>query len=126
MINPKIVPHIMDFIEYHFRDYFDNENHLLNFNVNFDNVVKERNSQIVVMEDLGQLLLFVVKVFDLCQTMKLSFDLEVYLRVLNRLLDQLDTITLEDLGIFEVADAKGNIIGSQYLNCLEAVVRINC
>lgn len=124
MINPKVLPHVMDFIEYHVRDYFDNENHILNFNINFDNVVKERNYQILIMDDLGQLLMFIVKCVDLCQSMHLTFDLQVYLRILERLLKELNSITLEDLGVFEVPDARGNIVGAQYLNCLEAVVRI--
>ena len=125
MINPKVIPHIMDFIEYHFRDYFDNENNALNFNINFESVVKQHNGHFVIMDDLGQLLMFIVKSVALCEQLKLTFDLEVYDRILKKLLNELDSITLEDLEVFEIADEKCNLIGAQYLNCLEALVSKN-
>ncbi|XP_013097656.2 Fanconi anemia group I protein [Stomoxys calcitrans] len=87
-LNPKLVPHVLQFIDWHFRSFFvapleeDEENQ---FSVKFDKVVAAKDfqeSEIEIYDNLGKLMIFVSH----CLVIFEKFENEYDTREIKRLL----------------------------------------
>lgn len=113
--NPFIVSSVLEFIEGHFRDYFDCEGCV----INFDRVIKANNE---ASDDLGCLLKFIINCVIIAtfrnNRENLNYDLSLYKDIINKLIEKISNATLSSLKL-ESLDQKHTIIIPQLLNCIE-------
>lgn len=88
-LNPKLVPHILQFIDWHFRSFFDapleeDEDHV--FAVKFDKIVCANDLQeneIEINDNLGRLLLFVSHCLVIFEKFETEYDTREMKRLIN-------------------------------------------
>lgn len=140
MANTFIVSNVLEFIEGHFRDYFDvdsddsNTDVLINFEKTFkitanNNVVtvngESVEANVVVMDDLGCLLKFIINCVIIAEKHRenINCDLNLYKRVIEKLIERVLNSKLSHLEIEnEVVEKKHGVIIPQFLNCIEALM----
>lgn len=138
--NRKLAPHIIQFLERHVHKYFGVDNNLSN---TFNKIILERGAgDIEVLDHLGKLL----NLMGQCVVISTELEEQLYdtdsvSQLLQTLLKRIDTITVEQLGLVSLyiflaynfcktflckqvgkLDHRMSYIGSQYLNCLEAIM----
>ncbi|XP_058450886.1 Fanconi anemia group I protein [Malaya genurostris] len=128
--NSKLLPHVLQFIDWHFCNYF-NESVEGAFQIDFEKCVryKQDNSedadndqlqQFEIFDNVGKLTAFMVHCVTLSDQHDVQHDNEGVKKLLNDVVKQIDTISLDSLGIIGTLDAKTSNIGCQYLNTIEA------
>lgn len=117
--NPKLLPHILLFLDYHFQSYFEiSEN---DFKIKFEKIVQERNDQILIWDNLGKLINFIGFCVIQCEQNNIIYDNLVLHELLMSLIDRIGDLSLENIGVTgRHVTSKTIIISYQYLNCLEA------
>lgn len=97
-MNLQIIPHLMQFLDLHFRSYFtinDNE-----FEIKFDLVVHERpNGFIEEQDNLGELLNLIGTILYVCDSNNLIYDNVVLKNMMETIANRITDITLEQIGI---------------------------
>lgn len=99
--NAKLIPHIFQFLEWHFRSYFSEIDDTVQ--INFDKAISEVNqgetTAVQVNDHVGELLQFLTQCFILLERHGLEFDVTELKELFDKLLEKIDTITLDDLGL---------------------------
>lgn len=117
--NPFIVSNVLEFIEGHFRDYFDCEGDDV---INFDRAIRTSNNEVVATDDLGCLLKFIINCVIIASLRNnrenLNCDLDLYQNIINKLIEKISNSTLSSLKL-DTLQKKHTIIIPQLLNCIE-------
>lgn len=99
--NHKLIPHIMQFLEWHFRSYFNEVDDTVE--INFDRAVVEikqgDTTNVQINDHVGELLQFLTECFILLDRHGVEFEVTELKALFDKLLQQIDTISLEDLGL---------------------------
>lgn len=134
MANTFIASNVLEFIEGHFRDYFDldDEDEMI---INFEKAYKiaspnSKNETIIIMDDLGCLLKFIINCVIIIASPSsnqrqenINCDLNLYKKVINKLIGKVATSKLSHLEIKdETLRLKHTVIIPQFLNCIEALM----
>uniref|UniRef100_A0A2M4CNT3 Uncharacterized protein n=1 Tax=Anopheles darlingi TaxID=43151 RepID=A0A2M4CNT3_ANODA len=130
--NTMLLPHVLQFIDWHFESYF-NENTDDKLSIAFDKCVRYRNDiehedqpdllrPIVVYDNVGRLTAFMVHCVVLCDHHNILHDTNAVKKTLQLIVDRVDSITFDELGIMGSLDTRAVEIASQYLNVIEAAM----
>lgn len=122
--NLKLVPHILQFLESHFRNYFEiGENQ---FEINFDKCIIEKETNgivsVQIWDNIGKLLQLVARCVLICQMNELDNEIEDMVDFLIEISRKIDQISDESLGLGENLTQKSAYIGTEYLNCIEGLM----
>lgn len=107
-LNPKLTPHILLFLESHFREYICLADDAgtgsgSGVRIKFDKCVVEKCVDgiptVQVWDHFGKLLQLVGRGIVKCDEHHLDFETEDLKKVLTTLIDRIDSISLEDLGL---------------------------
>lgn len=122
--NAKLVPHILQFLECHFRNYFevdDNELEIL-----FDKCIVEKTSggltTVQVWDNVGKLLQLVARCILKCQQNELDSETGDLEQLLHQIANEIENVTDESLGLKGNLSQKTCHVGMQYLNCIEGLM----
>lgn len=135
MANTFIASNVLEFIEGHFRDYFDlddDEEMIINFEKAYKISSSPNSSNneetIIVMDDLGCLIKFIINCVIIIASSSnnrenINCDLNLYRKVINKLIEKVSTSKLSHLEIEnEKLLLKHTVIIPQFLNCIEALM----
>ncbi|KAL7030400.1 hypothetical protein ACKWTF_006642 [Chironomus riparius] len=125
--NSDIIPYIVEFLDSHFRMYFECDNDEdREIIINFEKLFKstKNGEEFIVMDELGHLLKFIINCMIMTteQHEKLNCDIEIYEKILKKLIEKSLSATLDNLHVFSAINNQNSIIMSQFLNCLEALM----
>lgn len=96
--NPKLIPHLLPFLTYHFVQYFEISD--LSFNIKFEKIVRERNENVFdVWDSLGQLVFLMSRIVALARMNDLQCEIESVTKTLDTLTNKIDALTVEQLGL---------------------------
>lgn len=99
--NPKIITHVLQFLDWHFRSYFNEIADTIT--INFDKAITEINNgditNIQINDHIGKLLQFITQCIILLDHFELEFDVNDLKEFFEQLLEKMDTITLDQLGL---------------------------
>ncbi|XP_058062569.1 Fanconi anemia group I protein [Anopheles bellator] len=131
--NTMLLPHALQFIDWHFESYFG-ENPSESFEIAFDKCVRYRQDiehdehasdlmrPIVVYDHIGRLTTFMVHCVVLCDQHDVQHDTTAIKSTLQLIVERVDTITVDKLGLVGTLDSRGVVIAAQYLNVIEAAM----
>lgn len=132
MANTFIASNVLEFIEGHFRDYFDldednDEGKIINFEKAYKITSTRDNETIIVMDDLGCLLKFIINCVIIIAASNnrenMNCDLNLFKKVINKLVEKVATSKLSHLEVEnERLQLKHTVIIPQFLNCIEALM----
>lgn len=99
--NLKLIPHILQFVDWHFRSFFvENDDEI---SINFEKCLTETTTDdvptIKVQDHIGKLLQFMSHCIILLESSGLEFDVADLKEFFDKLLAKLDSITMEQLGL---------------------------
>lgn len=98
--NPRLSPHILQFLEWHFQSYFTvNE---LNFEIHFDRVLPDRNDN-EIWDHLGKLIHLMGHCVVACKKHELNHDTKSVETLLDSLMHRIDIVTMEQLGVVRLS-----------------------
>ncbi|XP_055593420.1 Fanconi anemia group I protein-like [Uranotaenia lowii] len=131
--NAKLLPHVLQFIDWHFCGYFS-ESLDGDLEIDFERCVRYKADasedlsggaeqslqQLEVFDNIGKLATFMVQCLVLCDQHDVQHDNDTVRKLLKDIVQRIDTISLDKLGIIGTLDPKTVIIGSHYLNVVEA------
>ncbi|XP_058815005.1 Fanconi anemia group I protein [Topomyia yanbarensis] len=129
--NSKLLPHVLQFIDWHFCSYFS-ETLEGALQIDFEKCVRYKQDnledgdggdplqQLEIFDNVGKLTAFMVHCVTLSDQHDIAHDNEAVKKLLNDVVKQIDTISLDSLGIIGTLDPKTCNIGCQYLNTIEA------
>lgn len=119
--NAQIIPHILQYLDMHFRSYFTIDE--TQFEIKFDLVVHEKlDGSIEEMDNLGELVMLMGKALFLCGKHNLLFDSVVLKNLMESLVDRIENVGLDSLGITGNLNHKTSAIACQFLNTVEALM----
>lgn len=122
--NHRLIPHVLQFLDWHFRSYFNE--HGDNLEINFEKSVCECENDtrtVQVNDHIGKLLHFMAFCVVLLESHGLDYDLADLKEFLDRLVEKIDTVTLEQIGLTgPVLTPMLCQIGNQLLNCIEGLM----
>lgn len=99
--NSKLIPHIFQFLEWHFRSYFTEMANTVQ--INFDRAIVEINQgdtkTVQINDHVGKLLQFLTQCFILLEHHELEFDITELKEFFENILENIHTITLDQLGL---------------------------
>lgn len=102
--NPKIITHVLQFLDWHFRSYFNEIADTIT--INFDKAIIEVNhgdiTAVQINDHIGKLLHFIAQCIILLEHLELEFDINDLKEFFEQLLEKMDTITLDQLGLVRV------------------------
>lgn len=93
-LNPKLVPHVLQFIDWHFRSFFvapieeDEDNQ---FSVKFEKIVSSKDLQeneIEIHDNLGKLLIFVTQCLVIFEKYETEYDTREIKRLIKLSLEK--------------------------------------
>uniref|UniRef100_A0AAG5DEU5 Fanconi anemia group I protein n=1 Tax=Anopheles atroparvus TaxID=41427 RepID=A0AAG5DEU5_ANOAO len=130
--NTQLLPHVLQFIDWHFESFFG-ENPTEAFKVDFDKCVRYKRAledddvtdelrPIVVYDHVGRLTAFMVHCVVLCDQHEVQHETSAVKSTLQLVVDQIDNLSLPDLGLTGTMDAKSAVVAMQYLNMLDAAM----
>ncbi|XP_050081873.1 Fanconi anemia group I protein isoform X2 [Anopheles aquasalis] len=130
--NTMLLPHALQFIDWHFESYFG-ENTDDKLIIAFDKCVRYCNDiehedqpdllrPIVVYDNVGRLTAFMVHCIVLCDQHNIQHDTNAVKKTLQLIVDRVDSITSDELGIMGTLDTRAIVVASQYLNVIEAAM----
>lgn len=99
--NPKLIPHVLRFLEWHFRNYFTE---LANsISINFDKAIIEVNqgdtTAIQINDHIGKLMQFIIQCFILHEQHGLDFETKDLKEFFEKLIDEITSINLDEIGL---------------------------
>lgn len=99
--NPKIITHVLQFLDWHFRSYFNEIADTIT--INFDKAITEisngDSTTIQINDHIGKLLQFITQCIILLDHFELEFDVTDLKEFFDQLLEKMHTITLDQLGL---------------------------
>lgn len=98
--NSRLIPHVLQFLDWHFRSYFDEAGDGLE--INFDKCVSECGGDLKyaqVNDHIGKLLQFMAFTLVLLDAHGLEYDSEDLKEFFGRLVQKIDSITMEHIGL---------------------------
>lgn len=99
-LNPNITPHVLQFLDWHFRNYFDVSS---GCSIKFNKCVREQvvdgNSTVQVYDQIGKLLQFMCQAVLICDHNAVEYDTSDLKEFLGILLERIDLITVQRLGL---------------------------
>lgn len=116
--NYKLTSHVLIFIDWHFRSYFEVVGGALE--VKFERIVNETNGELDVWDDIGKLVSFVGTCVMICEEHHIMHDNRVVIELLGIILEKCDSITVESLNLQN--DKRSREVGRQYLHLLEGIM----
>lgn len=122
--NPKLAPHIVQFLEWHFQSFFTVdtarcEMHLKNI---LHYTSDENIDSFVIYDHLGKLMQLVGHCVYACQKHGLICDTVAIESLLDTLIKRITGIGMDQYGLSAKLDQRTSVIGCQYLNCIEALM----
>ncbi|XP_055541221.1 Fanconi anemia group I protein isoform X2 [Wyeomyia smithii] len=133
--NSKLLPHVLQFADLHFSSYFSEslEGTLV---IDFERCVRYKQceaaseeetsdlqvQQIEVFDNVGKLTALMVHCVTLCEQHNVQHDNEGTHKILKDVVEQVEQISLDSLGIIGTLDQKTCVIGCHYLNTIEAAM----
>lgn len=122
--NIKLVPHILQFLECHFRNYFEMDEEQLQ--IKFDKCIIEKNNNgivnVQVWDNIGKLLQLVAKCVLQCKKNDLDAETEDLVRFLSEIAARVKNVPEGCFGMTGNLSQKTAQIGIQYLNCIESLM----
>lgn len=101
-LNTKLIPHVLQFVDWHFRKYFTNDDDD-EITINFDKCILETHIDdvptIQIQDHIGQLMHFMSQCIILLETTGIEFDIGDLKEFFEKLLSKIDLITMEKLGL---------------------------
>lgn len=116
--NHKLTPHLLIFIDWHFRSYFSLVGGELQ--VKFDRIVVESDGHVDVWDDIGKLIIFVATCVMTCEQPQFSHDVRIVVDLLHTVREKVTGISIQSLNLQK--DRKSMEIGKQYLSLLEGIM----
>lgn len=99
--NPKIIAHVLQFLDWHFRSYFNEIADTIT--INFDKAIFEHNTgdttSIQINDHIGKLLQFITQCIILLEQYDMDYNIKDLKDFFEQLLEKMDTITLDQLGV---------------------------
>lgn len=99
-LNPNLTPHVLQFLDWHFRNYFDMSNGIT---IKFDKCVCEQMvdgfNTVQIYDHIGKLLQFICHSVLICDRNELDYDTSDLKEFLALLLEKIDLITVHRLGL---------------------------
>ncbi|XP_055641903.1 Fanconi anemia group I protein [Toxorhynchites rutilus septentrionalis] len=129
--NNKLLPHVLQFIDWHFCNYFS-ESLEGELQIDFEKCVRykqddsedmnedDRQQQVDIFDNVGKLMVFMVHCVTLCDQFDVQHDNDNVKRILKDVVQNIENISLDSLGIIGTLDPKTCTIGCHYLNTIEA------
>lgn len=122
--NPKLTPHILQFLEWHFQSFFTVDD--VKCEMHLKNVLHdsgdENNDNFIVYDHLGKLIQLMGRCVYTCQKHGLICDTTSVESLLDTVMKRITGIGMEEYGLHGQLDHRTSVIGCQYLNCLEALM----
>ncbi|XP_031616603.1 Fanconi anemia group I protein [Contarinia nasturtii] len=118
--NSKLMPHIFQFLEWHFRSYFDEVADTIH--INFDKAIEINQGDIQIKDHIGKLLQFLTQCFILLEQNGLEFEVTEFKEFFEKILENIHTITLDQIVLDGTITPLKCQIGLQFLNCLESLM----
>ncbi|XP_059610608.1 Fanconi anemia group I protein [Phlebotomus argentipes] len=118
--NTQLAPHILFFIDYHFRNYFEVDQ--LSFVIKFKEFVHEHETQVEVWDNLGALIYFVGFCVFTCDKYEMQYDTQILKKLLEDVINRIVDVSLESIGISGSVSSFSLAVGQQFLHCLEGVM----
>lgn len=118
MENYKLTSHLLVFIDWHFRSYFEVVGGVLV--IKFDRIVYETDGDLDVWDDIGKLVTFVGTCVTICKEHNIGHDNRIIIELLATILEKCDSITVQSLGLQN--DRRSREIAHQYLHLLEGIM----
>lgn len=104
--NPNLIPHILQFLDWHFRNYFDTNAGLT---IKFDKCVREQTvdgvADVIVYDHLGKLLQFICQCIVISDRNALEYDTTDLKELLDTILERIDVISVQQLGLVSDSSA---------------------
>lgn len=116
--NHKLTSHLLIFIDWHFRSYFEVVGGELV--VKFDRIVTETKGEVDVWDNIGQLVTFIATCVMICEEHQISHDNKIIVDLLNTILEKVDGISTQSLMLQD--DRRSREISQQYINLLEGIM----
>lgn len=104
--NPKLAPHILQFLEWHCQTYFRVDN--VTFEIRFDLVILSAaaagggGDQFIVRDHLGRLMQLISHCVRICRDHNLECETTTMDTLLAAIMEHIDEITAEKLGLVSV------------------------
>lgn len=96
--NPKLIPHLLPFLTYHFVQYFEISD--LCFDIKFDKIVRERTENVYdIWDNLGQLVFLMSRIVALAKVNDLHCETDSTIKTLDNVMNKIDVLTVEQLGL---------------------------
>lgn len=99
--NPKLIPHVLRFLEWHFRSYFCEMANTIS--INFDKAIIEIDQDdtvtIQINDHIGKLLQFITQCLILHEHHGLDFEIKDLQQFFEKLVEQIDSINLDEIGL---------------------------
>lgn len=118
--NPKLTPHILQFLEWHFQSFFTVDQ--VKCEIHLKNVLHDNSENFVVYDHLGQLMQLMGRCVYACQKHGLICDTTAVETLLDTLMKRITGIGMDQYGLVDQLTQRTSVIGCQYLNCLEALM----
>ncbi|KAL1398799.1 hypothetical protein pipiens_008679 [Culex pipiens pipiens] len=128
--NGKLLPHVLQFVDWHFSGYFG-ESLEGALEIDFEKCVRYRqgasedvsagDQQLEVYDNVGKLTAFMVHCMTLAdQQQDMGHDCDGARKLLEDVVNKIDGVTMDSLGIIGTLDPKSCVIACHYLNTVEA------
>lgn len=99
--NPKIIPHLVPFLQQHFLQYFEISD--FSFEIRFDKIVRERTENVFdIWDNLGQLVFLMGRIVVLTRTNDLQCEIDSITKALDTIMNKIDVLTVEQLGLVSI------------------------
>lgn len=99
--NPKLIPHVLRFLEWHFRSYFSELADTIS--INFDKAIVEVDQgetvTVQINDHIGKLLQFITQCLVLHEHHGLDFEITDLQQFFEKLVEQIDSINLDEIGL---------------------------
>lgn len=95
--NTRLTQHIIEFLDFHFRSYFDVTES--NFEIFFELAIRERNGHIEVWDNLGQLTNLMGHCIVICNKNKLNYDTNILQMFLKSMMTHIHLVDLDKHGL---------------------------
>ncbi|XP_037050583.1 Fanconi anemia group I protein isoform X1 [Bradysia coprophila] len=119
--NPKLIPHLLPFFTHHFVQYFDVSD--LGFEIKFEKIVRERSENVFdIWDSLGHLVFLMSRIVVLARSNDLHCETESTIKMLDNLVNKIDVLTVEQLGLVDKLNERTSHVAVQYLNTIEALM----
>ncbi|KAJ6650095.1 Fanconi anemia group I protein [Pseudolycoriella hygida] len=119
--NPKLIPHLLPFLTYHFAQYFEISD--LSFEIKFEKIVRERSANVFdIWDDLGCLVFLMNRIVILAELNDSQCETNSTSKLLHSVMNKIDVLTPEQLGLIDRLNERTSLVGVQYLNTIEAVM----